>query len=143
MQARDLLPHLFGFRTRFFSTLLLVTDKRENAFGDYIYRARQERGWPLREAAKRTGIAHSRLDELEKGRDWHSGKQFQPSYAHVISIAKAYGLPLDQLLELAGHEPGVELSAKEWTLIAEFRGLTEGHQAEVMAFIDSLKGREG
>lgn len=120
-----------------------MTDKRENAFGDYIYRARQERGWPLRQAASRIGIAHSRLDELEKGHDWHSGKQFRPSYINVVRIAKAYGLPLDHLLSLSGHEPGIELTAQEWKLLAEFRGLDDQEQAEALDYIRSLRGRRG
>lgn len=120
-----------------------MTDKRENAFGDYIYRARQERGWTLREAASRIGIAHSRLDELEKGHDWHSGKQFKPSYINVVRIAKAYGLPLDHLLTLSGHEPGIELTTQEWQLLAEFRWLADHERSEVLAYVQALRGKEG
>lgn len=119
-----------------------VSDIRENAFGSYIYDVRRQKGWALREAASRIGIAHSRLDEYEKGHNWHSGKTFKPSYQTVVRIAKAYELPVDELLRLAGHEPGAELTDEEQALVNNFRALSGEGRTRALAFLQELRGEK-
>ncbi|HBN07505.1 MAG TPA: hypothetical protein DD435_02285 [Cyanobacteria bacterium UBA8530] len=115
-----------------------MATEKSKSFSEYIYNARQGRGWSLRDAAGHVGIAHSRLDEIEKGIDGHSGKPFLPSYMTVVKIAKAYGLPPDETLEKAGYQPGIELTAEEWILIKVFRSLSRdqhSHLFEVLALL--------
>lgn len=65
---------------------------------------RQLRGdEPLREAAKRAGISHTYLSQLEKGVDTRTGKTIRPSVDTLKGLAKAYKYPYSNLLEAAGY----------------------------------------
>ena len=112
--------------------------KKNQPFGEYIYRVRQAKEWSLRDAASRIGIAHSRLDEIEKGIDSHSGKPFVPSYVTVAKIAKAYCLPPDEFFHLAGYQPGIELTDEEWELIRGFRCLSREHYPHLFEVLARL-----
>lgn len=109
-----------------------------HSVGDFIYSIRREKGWTLREAAKRIGIAHSRLDEYEKGFDNHSGKMVVPSYLNVVRISLAYGIPPNESLRLAGYKPGSELKPDEISLLKVYRSLSEPQRRRVWEFIETL-----
>lgn len=89
----------------------------------------------------RAGMAHSRLDEIEKGIDSHSGKAFHASYQTVVGLAKAYGLPPDELLRRAGHEPGIELEQEEWEIVREYRLLAPEDRQALRTFLLTLRGK--
>ena len=93
------------------------------SLGAYLKQVRLSKGWSLRKAATMIGIAHSRVDEVERMIEGRSNKPFMPSYITIVRFAKAYGLPVDELLRRAGHEPGIELDANEWALIKDYRAL--------------------
>lgn len=115
---------------------------REPTLGEYLYQARQERGWSLREAAKRVeSLTHSRIDEIEKMRDARTGKYFVPSYINVIRLAKAYDLPVDDLLRRAGYEPGIELTPDEWEIVGLYRQLDPAGRERARTALKGL--REG
>lgn len=105
-----------------------MTQHQDPSLGTHLFALRQAKGWSLRQAAKLIGIAHSRLDEIEKGIDSHSGQALAPSYIHVVKIARAYGLAPDQLLKRAGHQPGIELGSDEWRLVEAYRSMTEAQR---------------
>ena len=107
-------------------------------FGTFVYRQRERLGLTLRDAAKAAGISHSRLSEIEAGIDTHTGKQFRPSYHHVIRLARIYEVSPADLLELAGHQPGPELTQEEWTLLGSFRSLSPEGRAELMALLPKI-----
>lgn len=109
-----------------------------NSFGEYIYSLREARGWTFREAAGRIGIAHSRLTEIEAGIDGHTGKAFIPAYMIVVQMAKTYGVPTQELLRLAGHEPLAELEADEKRLMETYRALSPARRAQLSAAADAL-----
>lgn len=102
----------------------------------YLYRVRESLGWSLREAAERAGISFSRLGEIERGRDSHSGKPFVPSYVTLCRLAAAYGLPPAELLTRAGHQPGPELTAEEWRMVDAFRRLPADRRAALAAQLE-------
>lgn len=110
-----------------------MREQQEPTFGEYLQSIRFAKGWSLREAAKHVGLAHSRIDEVEKMIDARTGKSFRPSYINVVKFAKAYGLPPDVLLRRAGYEPGVELTEHEWRLIRVFRQLPESAQEDLLS----------
>lgn len=65
---------------------------------------RQLRGEePLRDVAKRAGISHAYLNQLEKGVDPRTGKPLKPSADTLKGIARAYNYPYERLLEAAGY----------------------------------------
>lgn len=60
--------------------------------------ARRQRGWTLREAERRTGVANAHLSQLE------SGTILRPTLDTLVPLAAVYGLPLDELAAVAGHD---------------------------------------
>lgn len=110
---------------------------------NYLYRVREKLGWTLREAAERAGISFSRLGEIERGRDSHSGKPIVPSYVTLCRLAAAYGLPPGELLSRAGHKPGPELTCGEWRLLDAYRRLPAGRQDAVVDALEREAGPAG
>lgn len=104
---------------------------------------RESLGWSLREAAEHAGISFSRLGEIERGRDSHSGKPFIPSYVTLCRLAAAYGLPPADLLRRAGHQPGPELTPEEWRMIDAFRQLAAPRRAELAMALDAECAGDG
>jgi transcriptional regulator with XRE-family HTH domain len=101
-------------------------------FRTAIRQARAAHGMGLREAARQIGLSHSRLIALEQGRTWYTqGKAIAsdtvPGYELVCRIAFVYGLPVDGLLTMAGHVPRIELTDREWAVIAAYRR-AEAHE---------------
>jgi transcriptional regulator with XRE-family HTH domain len=113
--------------------------QRDTTFGEYVFQVRQSKGWSLREAAKHVGITHSRLDEIEKMIDNRSGKRHMPSYKNVVRLAKAYELPIADLLPRAGYETGQELDAYERRLVDAYRNLAEPQRTRLAEFLDELE----
>lgn len=100
--------------------------------GEYIRTARERRGWSLREAAKRTGIPHSRLFELESGKSSKTGKPVVPTRSNLENLARGYDLPLDHLFALA-HFPGylkieAGMTGEELGVIDLYRSLAPAKQ---------------
>lgn len=110
-------------------------------FGRFIYEARQKKGWSLRAAAAATGIAYTRLDEIEKSVNWHSGKTARPRMEQVLELARAYELPEDELLVRAGFPPLITASAEERELVAIFRRLPEVTRREALTTLKAMEER--
>lgn len=73
---------------------------RVSGLGDRIRESRGARGWSLRELARRAGISHTHVAQIE------SGDVADPSVAKIVGIAGALGVPVESLLE-SGVQPGV------------------------------------
>lgn len=93
--------------------------------GEFLRGQRGNLGLGLREAAKRIGISHQRLIEIERGTSYSTGKTTLPRREVVKAIATAYGLSEPLLLTLAGYA-GADLS----TLSVDHR--------EVLMLFDAL-----
>jgi two-component system cell cycle sensor histidine kinase/response regulator CckA len=65
------------------------------ALGRALVALRRERGWTVEEAAGRFGVEPAFVRRIEAGRT-------NPSLAVIVSIAKAYGVPLQALLRDPG-----------------------------------------
>lgn len=66
--------------------------------GDKLAAARAHQGWSLREAEKHTGILNAHLSQIETGAIQHPGLET------LLPLAAAYGIPVDELAALAGHD---------------------------------------
>lgn len=116
-----------------------MPEQQDTAFGKTIFDARRDRGWSLRQAAKRIGISYPRLDEFETGIDGHTGKPVRPAYPTVLAMARAYELPEDELVVLAGYElPSPAQNDEERSLLAAYRSLKPEERVRLRAHLESL-----
>lgn len=106
--------------------------------GEFLKRARLERSLSQRGAAKLVGISQARVAEAERMIDGNTGKPFVPSYMLLLKFARGYGLPPDELLRMAGHEPGIELEAEEWRLIKGYRALPRPKRDHLFQVLEEL-----
>lgn len=74
---------------------------KQQSFSTFMTEKRKELGLSLRKAAEIIGLSHSYLDKLEKGDE--SGDDFTPSPKILKSIARAYEVEYDYLMELCGY----------------------------------------
>lgn len=116
--------------------------QQDTPFGETIFQARQARGWSLRQAAKALGVSYPRLDEYEKGVDWHSGKPVTPGYPIVMKMAEVYGLPVASLLAAAGYSLP-KLPEDEQAVLDGYRQLDAQGRDRVQALIKTLLRGEG
>lgn len=66
--------------------------------GPRLAEARKSRGWTLREAEQRTGVPNAHICQIE------TGTIKRPEPATLIPLARAYGIPLAELMAAAGHD---------------------------------------
>lgn len=105
--------------------------------GEYISLKRKEKGWSQRELAAASNISNAEISRLE------SGKRKEPSPSVLKEIAKALGVPFEELLQAAGIlddaliEKGKEfVAARSDHPIPD--DLTAEELAEVRKFVDYL-----
>lgn len=108
--------------------------------GVVLYNLRQERGWSLREAARRADVAFSRLAEWEHERDNYSGRPLRPSFDALCRLARIYGADRFELLRLAGYDVG--LTQEELQFVDDLRALPKDKQARLRELLDRLKQEE-
>lgn len=115
----------------------------EPRVGAFLRRYREEQGWTLRGAAKRVGIPHSRVSEVESQIDARLNKPFTPSYKLLLKFAKGYGIPAADLFDLAGYKVEIDLTADERAHIALLRGLSPASRQQVYDLAKLLSGGDG
>jgi ribosome-binding protein aMBF1 (putative translation factor) len=71
------------------------------ALGRALLALRRDRGWTVEEAAGHFGVEPAFVRRIEAGRT-------NPSLAVIVSIAKAFGVSLEDLLRDAERDEGVE-----------------------------------
>lgn len=107
--------------------------------GAAVRRLRGERGWPLRELGKVSGISVPYLSEIERGRK-------EPSAAMLAQLAEAFALSLAQLLvEIAQTldrqiESRLEASPHR-ELLGQVETLDEADLVELTRYLDYLRWR--
>ena len=92
--------------------------------GEYLQEVRNNKGWTIREAARRSGISSSRIEEIEHSRSKATGKPTSPTLDLLRKLANAYDLPLTLLLEKAGIVPSQLDDHLEIELLQVFRRLS-------------------
>lgn len=75
------------------------------AFGEFLTRHREKLGLTQVEVARRVGLSHSYIMNLEQGKDLTGkSKKLKPPVEVVDQIAKALNLPVNKVRRIAGHE---------------------------------------
>lgn len=111
----------------------------EQQFGAKLRELRENKEWTLRRAAKAAGITHQRLAELEAGVARGTGKATRPSKDVVGRLARAYDVPKDFLLELAGYARERPLiSDRDALLLDLFHLLSDGKQRLALGMLRLL-----
>ncbi len=122
---------------------MLASGSGISGFCDYIREARARSGWSLREAAKRTGISHSRLFELEAGISSKTGKSVVPTQDNIEKLADGYKLPIDHLFALAFFPEFLKtqagITSKELGVVALYRDLSEARRNLWLTLGEGLK----
>jgi transcriptional regulator with XRE-family HTH domain len=95
----------------------------DHTLGVHLYTLREACGLTLRQAGGAAGIAFSRLAELERGIDSHTGLPVRPTYEQLVRLARAYKTPVEQLLRRGGFFAGLDLPEDEQRLLAAYRAL--------------------
>lgn len=80
--------------------------------GNIIKERRLELKFSLRKAAKLIGISHNYLSIIEKAHDPRSNSPIKPTFETLKLISEAYGINMNELLQLAGYYEYIK-SAKE------------------------------
>lgn len=104
--------------------------------GDLLARERNNRGWSLREAERKTGIHNAHLSQLEKG------VITKPAPAMLHTLAETYGVDFKRLMRLAGHTEGS--SSRSAAAAIAFRTVQElpaKEQREALAYLSKLRRR--
>lgn len=65
-------------------------------FAEYVRKLRKDQGFSLKDVERMTGISVSYVNRVEKG------ERKAPSYPIIEKLAKAYGVPVGDLLQIAG-----------------------------------------
>jgi transcriptional regulator with XRE-family HTH domain len=112
--------------------MLFVVENYEGPIGQSLRALRQQRGLSLRSVACQLRMSHSRLAELERGVDAHTGRAIQPSYAVVRTLARIYAVSPEPLLRAAGFSVVSDLTAEEQALLARFRTMSDQARRDLM-----------
>lgn len=111
-------------------------EKDENELGAWLLAQRQKTGLSLRKAAKRAGITHSRLGDLEKGVSHVTLRPTRPRRELAERIAKIYNAPMDQLAEVGGWGRLPEFTDPDLSsLLAAFKPLSNPNRRLVLAIV--------
>lgn len=112
---------------------------KEDYFGQRLRELREAKGWTLRKAGQVAGVSHQRIAELERGRARGTGNPTRPSRALVLELAKAYSVPQDSLLELAGYAVDrPELTSDAALLLDLYRGLDDKGKRIILSLAQIL-----
>jgi transcriptional regulator with XRE-family HTH domain len=87
-------------------------DGRAAVLGEHLRRARNARGWSLRDAERHTGIPNAHLSQIE------TGAIRRPDLRTLLPLAAVYGIPLAVLMTDAGY-PGVPALGDQLDQVAE------------------------
>lgn len=66
----------------------------------------RDRGWSVREGEKQTGISKSELSDIANGK-------LNPGLALMIRLARGFDTPLWKIMNMAGHDSGVNDAISE------------------------------
>ncbi|HHY80764.1 MAG TPA: helix-turn-helix domain-containing protein [Thermoanaerobacter sp.] len=82
--------------------------------GELIKKYREENKMSLREFAKKAGLSHSYINNLENGIDPRSGKEVMPTIETLKKIAQAMDMELNDLLTQIGYIETDREQSRQW-----------------------------
>jgi transcriptional regulator with XRE-family HTH domain len=105
--------------------------------GRKLQKAREERGWSLREVEEKTGIHNAHLSQIEKG------KIERPDPNILWTLATLYELSFPELMRLAGHVERDHSDTRRRSLagaaLYALDDLSPNEQRQVLDFMADLK----
>lgn len=107
--------------------------KEPPTLGEVVRSAREAAGISLRELSRRCGVSAGQLSRIE------SGAVGQPEMETIEALARAFGVPADPLLVLAGYRGEHDLKRYVHDLSEHFSGWAEELQLAVEGELGSLE----
>lgn len=107
--------------------------------GRELAKARDKKGWSLRDVERQTGIHNAHLSQIEKG---HIER---PSMAILWRLARLYGLDYQHLMRLAGHatdKPSADTRRMQGAALHAIEDLDASELREALEFLEELRHRE-
>jgi len=104
--------------------LVLMADDLATWLSDQI----KERGWSMREVARRAGVSHTTIIKVVDG-------QVVPDVSTARGIARAFGVPAETVLRKAGILTDGSQVSGETELLMYFRLLDEKDQRRVLSVV--------
>lgn len=107
--------------------------------GQILRRARQHRGWSLRDVERRTGIPNPHLSQIERG------QIRRPESALLLTLSELYDLDFTKIATWSGHlSPSAGIEQDTSLLLAALRVLSHLDpiaQADALNYIEQLAER--
>lgn len=85
-----------------FTLQLGRVESMDYKLGDFLKDQRKKADDSLRDYSNKIGISHTYLKTLEEGSDPRNGKPVAPSIETMVIISGYYGIPLFEVMKLAG-----------------------------------------
>ena len=101
------------------------------SLGSKIRALRKERGWTSEYLAEISGCTQSTISEIENDKR-------SPQYDTLEKIAKAFQLPLIDILPLEAHTGKMDFTEEEKRLISIFHQLTPEQRKHLLEFVHSF-----
>lgn len=112
--------------------MFIVGIKRGNfivEFGEWLKQKLKEQGWTQGELSRRASVSRGAISNI-------ISKRRLPSPESCVNIAKAFNMPPETVLRMAGYLPEIEADSATTRKILEFaRRLDEGSRKEILDFM--------
>ncbi|MCL4552330.1 MAG: helix-turn-helix domain-containing protein [Candidatus Marsarchaeota archaeon] len=110
-----------------------------NKLGVYLLSARERKHLTLRAVERATGISNPYLSQLE------SGKIQQPSPGMLYKLSEVYGVPYNDVLELAGYPVPDARTTKTGNNSSASRigPVTREEEEALIEYLEFLRARKG
>ena len=109
--------------------MLNITD--QEAFVEWLLAKLRERGWSYSELGRRGGFSHSAISHIV-----NDGAS--PGHKLIKGIAKAFDMPVAEVMRQAGQLPLPSGEENEAELLALFRQLPEDEQERILLMARTL-----
>jgi transcriptional regulator with XRE-family HTH domain len=110
--------------------------------GDYLKGVRLDKGWSVRDAAKRLGVSATRLEEVEVGISRTTGKKTIPGLEVLSKAAKGYDVSIGLLMEMSNMTGMSPDEQQEAEIIGLWRSMTDVNRNMAIAVLCTIKAQE-
>lgn len=108
----------------------------KHSLGQFLKKARSDKGYTLRDVEDLTGISNAYLSQLE----WDKIKQ--PSPVWLNKLADQYEVPYTTLLSLAGYPVPNEENLDTSSFSARIGAVTESEEDALMDYLSFLRSKD-
>jgi transcriptional regulator with XRE-family HTH domain len=112
--------------------MVYTVDMEGNILSVWLVNKIKDRGWSIRELARRAGVSHTSVAKAVSG-------ETRPSPGVCLGIAYAFGELPEDVLRLAGHLPPLPSAvAEEHEAVRILRSLPQAERSTVMRMLRGL-----